>query len=63
MDIISVNTFWTIWLLVHLLLAVALLGAYFGYSAVTEERYMAGRFPDSYPQYKKSTKMLIPFIV
>jgi hypothetical protein len=27
MDIISVNTFWTIWLLVHLILAVALLGA------------------------------------
>ena len=26
-DFISVNTFWTIWLLVHLLLAVALLGA------------------------------------
>src|ERR1700704_6550625 len=27
MDIISVNTFWTIWLLVHLVLAVALIGA------------------------------------
>ena len=27
MDIISVGTFWTIWLLVHLLFAVALLGA------------------------------------
>ncbi len=27
MDIISVNTFWTIWLLVHLMLAVALIGA------------------------------------
>src|ERR1700740_81161 len=27
MDIISVNTFWTIWLLVHLLLSVGLLGA------------------------------------
>jgi hypothetical protein len=26
-DMISVNTFWTIWLLVHLLLAVALIGA------------------------------------
>jgi protein-S-isoprenylcysteine O-methyltransferase Ste14 len=45
------------------LIAVALLGAYFGYSAVMEERYMAGRFPDSYPPYKKSTKMLVPFIV
>jgi protein-S-isoprenylcysteine O-methyltransferase Ste14 len=45
------------------LIAVALLGAYFGYSAVMEERYMAGRFPDSYPPYKNSTKMLVPFIV
>ena len=27
MDIISVNTFWTIWLLAHLILAVGLLGA------------------------------------
>ena len=27
MNIISVNTFWTLWLLVHLLLSVALLGA------------------------------------
>ena len=27
MDVISVGTFWTIWLLVHLLFAVALLGA------------------------------------
>jgi hypothetical protein len=27
MDIISVNTWWTIWLLVHLMLSVALLGA------------------------------------
>jgi protein-S-isoprenylcysteine O-methyltransferase Ste14 len=24
---------------------------------------MAGRFPDSYPEYKRSTKMLIPFIL
>jgi protein-S-isoprenylcysteine O-methyltransferase Ste14 len=45
------------------LIAVALLGAYFGYSAVMEERYMAGRFPGSYPPYKNSTKMLVPFIV
>jgi hypothetical protein len=26
-EIISVNTFWTLWLLVHLVLAVSLLGA------------------------------------
>ena len=44
------------------LVAVGLLGAYFIYSATVEERFMAGRFPDSYPKYKRSTKMLIPFI-
>jgi protein-S-isoprenylcysteine O-methyltransferase Ste14 len=27
-----------------------------------EERYMAGQFPDTYPAYKQSTKMLIPFV-
>lgn len=51
---IAVSPFW--------LIAVALLGAYFVYSAVMEERYMAQRFPDSYPEYKRSTKMLIPFV-
>ncbi len=28
-----------------------------------EERNMGRLFPDSYPQYKLSTKMLIPFIL
>jgi protein-S-isoprenylcysteine O-methyltransferase Ste14 len=45
------------------LVAAAVLGGYFIYSAVMEERYMAERFPDTYPEYKRSTKMLIPFIV
>jgi protein-S-isoprenylcysteine O-methyltransferase Ste14 len=45
------------------LIAVVVLGAYFIYSAVMEERYMTERFPDSYPDYKRSTKMLIPFIL
>jgi protein-S-isoprenylcysteine O-methyltransferase Ste14 len=27
-----------------------------------EERYMAGLFPDTYPGYKQSSKMLIPFV-
>jgi protein-S-isoprenylcysteine O-methyltransferase Ste14 len=47
---------------VYWLIAVALLSGYFIYSAVTEEHYMAGQFPDAYPAYKQSTKMLIPFI-
>ena len=51
---IAVSLYW--------LVAVVVLGAYFVYSAVAEERFLAGRFPDSYPGYKHSTKMLIPFI-
>jgi protein-S-isoprenylcysteine O-methyltransferase Ste14 len=42
--------------------AVVLAGVYFLYSATVEERYMAERFPDNYPVYKRSTKMLVPFI-
>jgi protein-S-isoprenylcysteine O-methyltransferase Ste14 len=45
------------------LIAVALLGGYFLYSAVVEERYMAEQFPAAYPDYKRSTKMLVPFIL
>lgn len=52
---IAVSWYW--------LLAVILLGAYFVYSAVMEERYMAGVFPDTYPAYKRSTNMLVPFVL
>jgi len=52
---IAVSLYW--------LAAVILLGAYFLYSAVVEERSMARLFLDTYPEYKRSTKMLIPFIV
>ncbi len=45
------------------LIAVALLAAYFIYSATREERYMTGAFPDAYPAYKRHTKMLIPFVL
>ncbi len=51
---IAVSLYW--------LVAVVLIGAYFTYSAITEERFMASRFPESYPEYKRSTKMLIPFV-
>lgn len=50
---VAVSWYWFI--------AVALTGAYFIYSAVMEERYMTKLFPDAYPVYKRSTKMLIPF--
>lgn len=53
----------TIALSLYWLVAVVVVGAYFIYSAVVEERLMASQFPDSYPQYKQSTKMLIPFIL
>jgi protein-S-isoprenylcysteine O-methyltransferase Ste14 len=51
---VAVSLYW--------LVAVVLLGAYFVYSAFTEERIMSGVFPDAYPEYKRSTKMLVPFI-
>ena len=44
------------------LTAVVLAGAYFVYSATVEERYLTEQFPDNYPAYKRSTKMLVPFI-
>jgi protein-S-isoprenylcysteine O-methyltransferase Ste14 len=44
------------------LTAVILAGIYFGYSATVEERYMTEQFPDTYPTYKRSTKMLVPFV-
>lgn len=44
------------------MIAVILAGVYFLYSATAEERYLAKKFPDSYPAYKRSTKMLLPLI-
>jgi protein-S-isoprenylcysteine O-methyltransferase Ste14 len=52
---VAVSLYW--------LIAVVLLGGYFFYSATREERYLTERFPEAYPRYKKSTKMLIPFIL
>lgn len=44
------------------LLLPAVLGVYFIYSALLEEKLMLRTFPDSYPTYKARTKMLIPFV-
>src|SRR5581483_8966682 len=52
---IGLDPFW--------LTAVALAGVYFGYSASVEERVLGEQFPVEYPKYKRSTKMLVPFIV
>jgi protein-S-isoprenylcysteine O-methyltransferase Ste14 len=52
----------TIAISLYWLIAVAVIGAYFIYSSFVEERNMARLFPAAYPEYKRSTKMLIPFI-
>ena len=41
---------------------VALAGIYFVYSATVEERYLAEQFPEEYPAYRHSTKMLVPYV-
>jgi protein-S-isoprenylcysteine O-methyltransferase Ste14 len=45
------------------LIIAALAGSYFIYSATMEERYLTAQFPDAYPRYKRSTKMLVPFVI
>ncbi len=44
------------------LIVVVLAGVYFIYSATVEERNMAKQFPETYPAYRRSTKMLVPFV-
>jgi protein-S-isoprenylcysteine O-methyltransferase Ste14 len=44
------------------LVAVFLMGAYFVHSANVEEETMLRLFPNTYPEYKHSTKKLIPLI-
>jgi protein-S-isoprenylcysteine O-methyltransferase Ste14 len=44
------------------LIAVALGAVYFVYSATVEERNLTEQFPAAYPVYRRSTKMLVPFI-
>ena len=45
------------------LLPFGLAGIYFLYSATVEERYLAAQFPDTYPAYRRATKMLVPYVV
>jgi protein-S-isoprenylcysteine O-methyltransferase Ste14 len=44
------------------LIVVGLAGTYFLYSATVEERYLTQQFPDTYPAYRHSTKMFVPYI-
>jgi len=45
------------------LIVVAVMIAYFYYCGTVEERNLTATFPDSYPDYKSRTKMLIPFLL
>jgi protein-S-isoprenylcysteine O-methyltransferase Ste14 len=45
------------------LIIVAILGAYFYYSASVEEKNLTATFPTAYPAYRARTKMLIPFVL
>lgn len=51
--------------LVHPLAALpcALMVAYTAFSARREERDMEQRFPAAYPDYKRRSKMLVPFLL
>jgi protein-S-isoprenylcysteine O-methyltransferase Ste14 len=44
------------------LIVVAVIAAFFAYSASREERFLAEEFPATFPDYKARTKLLIPFI-
>ncbi len=44
------------------LLVVALAALYFLYAATVEERFLSEQFTDSYAIYKRSTKMLVPYV-
>lgn len=45
------------------LVAFGLAAIYFVYAATVEERFLAEQFPDLYPAYQRSTKMLVPFVL
>jgi protein-S-isoprenylcysteine O-methyltransferase Ste14 len=45
------------------LIAVAVLGGYFYYSASVEEKNLTAKFPTAYPAYRARTKMLIPLVL
>jgi protein-S-isoprenylcysteine O-methyltransferase Ste14 len=48
---------------VYFLIAVAIIGVYFVYSARVEEGLLSDVFPSAYPSYRARTKMLIPFVL
>jgi protein-S-isoprenylcysteine O-methyltransferase Ste14 len=40
-----------------------LAAVYFTYSAIVEERDLTEHFPDAYPLYRSSTKIIVPFVI
>jgi protein-S-isoprenylcysteine O-methyltransferase Ste14 len=44
------------------LIALAVIGPYFAYSAIVEEHTMEEAFPGQYPAYRSRTKRFIPFV-
>jgi protein-S-isoprenylcysteine O-methyltransferase Ste14 len=52
---VALGSFW--------LVPFALAGIYFVYSATVEERYLAEQLPGPYAEYRRSTKMFVPFVV
>ena len=45
------------------ILPCAVIIAYSLFSALREERDMEQRFPEAYPEYRKRSKMLLPFLI
>jgi len=45
------------------LIVVAVIAAFFTFSATREESFLATEFPETFPPYKAKTKMLIPFVL
>jgi protein-S-isoprenylcysteine O-methyltransferase Ste14 len=46
----------------RILVVFGLSAIYFVYAATIEERFLTEQFPDAYPPYKRSSKMLVPFV-
>jgi protein-S-isoprenylcysteine O-methyltransferase Ste14 len=52
---LATNLYW--------LVAFAVAGTYFLYSARVEEKLLSSSFPTAYPSYRARSKMLIPFVL
>jgi protein-S-isoprenylcysteine O-methyltransferase Ste14 len=46
----------------QILVVFGLSAIYFVYAARVEERFLIQQFPEAYPAYKRSSKMLVPFV-